>query len=57
MGLLVMKEGSDCTLYSQEIMELLPKALESGQWNVKVQAARAMRTVCTKLGGTINPQV
>ena len=52
-----MKEGSDCTLNIQEIMELLPKTLKSGLWNVKAQAARAMSTVCTKLGGTINPQV
>ena len=33
------------------------QALESGQWTVKAQAARAMGTVATKLGGTINPQV
>jgi hypothetical protein len=29
--------------------------LESGQWAVKAQAARAMGTVATKLGGTIAP--
>merc|ERR1719244_229958 len=40
-------------LYLTEIMELLPQALESGQWAVKAQAARAMGTVVTKLGGTI----
>jgi len=44
-------------LYLNEIMDILPKALESGQWTVKAQAARAMGTVATKLGGTINPQV
>jgi len=44
-------------LYLNEIMDLLPKALESGQWAVKAQAARSMGTVATKLGGTINPQV
>ena len=33
------------------------QALESGQWTVKAQAVRAMGTVATKLGGTINPQV
>ena len=44
-------------LYLNEIMELIPKAMESGQWSVKAQAARAMGTICTKLGGTINPVV
>jgi len=44
-------------LYLNEIMDLLPKALESGQWTVKAQAARAMGTVTTKLGGTINAAV
>ena len=36
----------------------MPKyqALESAQWSVKAQAARAMGTVATKLGGTIQPQ-
>ena len=56
-GTLVMKEGSDRILYSQEIMELLPKALKSELWNLIARTARAMRTVCTKLGGTINSQV
>jgi proteasome component ECM29 len=32
-----------------------PQAIESGQWAVKAQAARAMGTVATKLGGTIAP--
>ena len=44
-------------LYLVEIMELIPKAMDSGQWSVKAQAARAMGTVCTKLGGTINSAV
>ena len=42
-------------LYLAEIMEVLPVALESKQWAVKAQAARAMGTVATKLGGTILP--
>merc|ERR1719509_653959 len=42
-------------LYLSELMELLPVALDSAQWSVKAQAARAMGTVVTKLGGTIQP--
>ena len=38
-------------------LTVILQALESGQWTVKAQAARAMGTVATKLGGTINPQV
>jgi len=40
-------------LYQSEIMDLLPSALGSNQWSVKAQAARAIGTVATKLGGTI----
>ena len=54
----VWQEGTPGTeggirLYLSEIMELLPQALESAQWSVKAQAARAMGTLATKLGGTI----
>jgi len=42
-------------LYLSELMEVLPQALDSAQWSVKAQAARAMGTVATKLGGTIQP--
>jgi len=42
-------------LYLAEIMEVLPVALESKQWAVKAQAARAMGTVASKLGGTMSP--
>lgn len=44
-------------LYQTEIMDLLPQALCSNQWPVKAQAARAIGTVATKLGGTIQPAV
>jgi len=44
-------------LYQTEIMDLLPQALTSNQWPVKAQAARAIGTVATKLGGTIQPAV
>jgi len=44
-------------LYQAEIMELLPQALGSNQWAVKAQAARAIGTVATKLGGTIQPGI
>jgi len=44
-------------LFLTEIMELLPLALTSSQWNVKAQAARALGTVGKKLGGTILPEV
>jgi len=44
-------------IYQSEIMELLPQGLGSNQWPVKAQAARAIGTVATKLGETIQPQV
>lgn len=44
-------------LYQAEIMELLPTALSSSQWSVKAQAARAIGTVASKLGVTIQPPV
>jgi len=43
-------------LYQSEIMELLPQAIASSQWAVKAQAARAIGTVATKLGGTIQSE-
>jgi len=44
-------------LYQSEIMDLLPQALGSNQWAVKAQAARAIGTIATKLGGTIQPAI
>ena len=37
-------------LYLKEIVAILEVAIESQQWRVKAQAARAMGTVATKLG-------
>merc|ERR1719481_197387 len=44
-------------IYQAEIMELLPLGLNSNQWPVKAQAARAIGTVATKLGETIQAPV
>ena len=41
-------------LFQTEIMELLPVGLSSSQWTVKAQSAKALGTVATKLGSSID---
>lgn len=42
-------------LYLTEIVTLCQKGLEAQSWPTKAQAARAMKTVASKLGANLGP--